>query len=434
MMSATASWDAAPVRRRWLFGALLWIFALGPYAAGEGYGSSVGPHVLFLLLLAGWEASRGFAPGRWWRMVAGATVLLSLHFLGSLFSTPCQDLTGKSMGSFVLFIALIWALAVLARAVELDDRRLLRTLAALSATVTVTVILHHGLLLINGRTAFERASGIFPEPSHLALALTPALVALGFSGRAAVTGLALAFIAVLLLFSSSSTLIVLLLLALACVAVAMGHARRVKTLMTRLVLPVAAVLALVWVSPYRDDAIARVAGVQEAGLQAADTSSNASSIIYVMGWEHAIENLDVTRGFGLGFNRMGCEPRPVTDTADIIDLLGLGDANYNDGSFTISKVLSELGWLGAAMWGVMLLVFVHFLRRLAHGVKPERRVTVALLVGMVAVLLLGSFIRGTGYFSGPFLAGLFGLMCLQRVLAEEAAERQKARASEEPSC
>ncbi|MBV8033826.1 hypothetical protein [Roseateles sp.] len=415
MTAAALSVKAAPRHRSWLLGALLWIFALGPYAAGEGYGSSVGPHVLFILLLTGWALSVGFAPGRSWRMAAAACLLLSLHFLGSLFSTPCQDLGGKSMGSFVLFIGVVWGLAVLAQAVDLDDRHILSTLVALSAVVTLAVVVHHMVLLMSGRTTYERASGIFPEPSHLALALTPALVALGFSGRGGIAGLALAFIGLLLLLSSSSTLIVLLLLALGCVAFAMGHARRVKTLMTRLVLPVVAVLALVWMSPYRDDALARIAGVQEA-----DVGSNASSIIYVMGWEHALENLNVTGGFGLGFNRMGCEPRPVTDTTDIIELMGLGDANYNDGSFTISKVLSELGWLGAAMWAVMLIVFVRFLRRLARGVRPGRRVTVALLVGMCAVLLLGSFIRGTGYFSGPFLAGLFALMCLQRVLADEA--------------
>lgn len=403
-------------RRSWLLAALLWIFALGPYAAGQGYGSSVGPHVLFILGLAGWEASRGFSPGQGWRLVLGACALLSLHFLGSLMSTPCQDLGGKSIGSFVLFLALVWALAVLAQAIELDDRWLAGTLAWLTAVVTATVVVHHLILLLSGRATFERASGIFPEPSHLALALTPALVAMGFSGRWHMTALSLGFIALLLVLSSSSTLIVLLLVALVCVAIAMGHVRRVKSLLTRLVLPVVAVLALVWVSPYRDEALARVAGVQEA-----EVGANASSIIYVMGWEHALENLNVTGGFGLGFNRMGCEPRPVTDTADIIELMGLGEANYNDGSFTISKVLSELGWLGAALWAAMLLVFITLLRGLARGVRSQRRLMVALLVGMAAVLLLGSFIRGTGYFSGPFLAGLFALMCLRRLLADEAA-------------
>jgi|GEM_PF-1573987 len=403
-------------RHPWLLAALLWIFALGPYAAGEGYGSSVGPHVLFILLLAGWEASRGFGPGRGWRLLLGACALLSLHFLGSLVSTPCQDLGGKSIGSFALFLALVWALAVLAQTIELDDRRLAGTLAWLAAAVTATVVVHYVILLLSGRTTYERASGIFPEPSHLALALTPTLVAIGFSARRDMRALALGIIGLLLVLSSSSTLIVLLLVALICVAAAMGHARRVKSLMTRLVLPVVAVLALVWVSPYRDDALARVAGVQET-----EVGANASSVIYVMGWEHALENLNATGGFGLGFNRMGCEPRPVTDTSEIIELMGLGDANYNDGSFTISKVLSELGWLGAALWAAMLLVFIAFLRRLARGVRPQRRLMVALLVGMAAVLLLGSFIRGTGYFSGPFLAGLFALMALRRLLAEEAA-------------
>jgi len=402
-------------RQAWLLPALLWIFALGPYAAGEGYGSSVGPHVLFILVLAGMEASRGFGASRNWRVLLGASVLLSLHFVGSLMSTPCHDLGGKSMGSFVLFLALLWALAVLSQAVSLDDRELAGVLLGLTAVVVTTVLIHHLILMLNGRTAYERASGIFPEPSHLALALTPALVALGFSGRWQMTAVALGAIALLLVLSSSSTLIVLLLLALMCVAAAMGHVRRVRTLLTRLVLPVAAVLALVWVSPYRDDALARIAGVQ-----AADVGANASSIIYVMGWEHALENLDVTGGYGLGFNRMGCEPRPVTDTAPIIELMELGDANYNDGSFTISKVLSELGWFGATLWAAMSLVFIAFIRRLAQGVRPGRKLVVALFVGMVAVLLLGSFIRGTGYFSGPFLAGIFSLFCLRRVLAEGA--------------
>lgn len=403
-------------RRPWLLAALLWVFMLGPYAAGEGYGSSVGPHVLFIFLLAGMELSRGFGPGRAWRVALGACALLSLHFLGSLMLTPCQDLAGKSAGSFVLFLALVWALAVLAQAIDLDGDRLPGTLASLAAVVTAAVVVHYLMLLLSGRTTYERASGIFPEPSHLALALTPTLVAMAFSGRWHMTALALGFIGLLLVLSSSSTLIVLLLVTLICVAIAMGHARRVKSLMTRLVLPVVAVLALVWVSPYRDDALARVAGVQET-----EVGANASSVIYVMGWEHALENLNVTGGFGLGFNRMGCEPRPVTDTADIIELMGLGEANYNDGSFTISKVLSELGWLGATLWAAMMLVFIAFLRMLARGVRPTRRLTVALLVAMAAVLLLGSFIRGTGYFSGPFLAGLFALLCLRRLLAEEAA-------------
>lgn len=425
--------SAPPLPRRasyssWLLPALLWIFALGPYAAGEGYGSSVGPHVLFILVLAGLEVSRGFSTGRNWRVVFGGCALLSLHFFGSLLSTPCNDLGGKSMGSFALFLALLWALAVLSQAIDLDNRRLANTLVGLTTFVVATVLIHHAFLMLSGRTAYERASGIFPEPSHLALALTPALVALGFSGRWHLVSLALGFIALLLVLSSSSTLIVLLLLALICVTLALGYVRRVRTLLTRLVLPVAAVLALVWVSPYREDALARVAGVQEA-----DVGSNASSIIYVMGWEHALENLSVTGGYGLGFNRMGCEPRPVTETAPIIELMNLGDANYNDGSFTISKLLSELGWLGAGIWAVLCLVFLAFLKRLGQGVRPDRRLLVTLLVGMVAVLLLGSFIRGTGYFSGPFLAGLFSLFCLRRVLAEKDVPAPPAAANATPA-
>jgi hypothetical protein len=399
-----------------LMGLLIWVFALGAYTVGDGYSSSLGPQVGFILLLALFQLMRGVSVGSAGWPLLGVSALLGLHAALTLNSSPCQDLLGKSLISLLLFVALIWSLALLAQAVN-STGRIETVLLCLLLVCTVAVAIHHVQLLRAGRAVHERASGIFPEPSHLALALVPGLVCLVLTGGKVSRVLALLMIGVMLVFSSSSTLIVLLLACFLVGGIALGHVRRVGSLLLKVLFPLATVVGLVWLTPYRDEVLSRV-----EGLQIADVGANASSIIYVMGWQYAQANVESTSGLGLGFNRMGCAPRPVTPITDAIDALGLDEANNNDGSFTVSKVLSELGIGGGVTWVAMGLVFIGQLRRMARRPFDASTPLMVLMAGAVTVLLFGGFVRGTGFFSGPFLMGVFALLLLHRLL-RNAPER-----------
>jgi hypothetical protein len=77
----------------------------------------------------------------------------------------------------------------------------------------------------------------------------------------------------------------------------------------------------------------------------------------------------------------------------------------------MSKILSELGFVGAILWAVALfqLIRMVFVKRKGHlpQVSPDVQ---ALLISGLVVITIGALIRGTNYLSGTFIFGMFCLL------------------------
>ena len=203
--------------------------------------------------------------------------------------------------------------------------------------------------------------------------------------------------------SASATLFIMVTLCFVTALLAKSRTNLSVSMVARVVLLLTFMVGLVVYTPYRDEFASRVAGLTQI-----DASANVSSLVYVNGWEMTLQNLQTTQGLGLGFNRMGCNPRPESDAGALLEVLGVGDLNYNDGSFIMSKLLSELGLLGLAFWAFAMLVLARIVFMKSR--RPLGRLPAdvhAMLVSGVTVITLGALIRATNYFSGPFVFGLF---------------------------
>lgn len=368
-------------------------------------GSSAGVHVLGLLLLSLWLLAGGRGPGRLLWAFVGLVALLVLHSVVAAAVSPCRDLFAKSVLSLLMLCAVLFACAQVAATDSLE--RLGPTLVGVAVFVTGSVVVDKAYLVVTGASALIRPSGIFLEPSHLALAIAPVLAALiaAPSARQRLLGWGCALLTFLL--SGSATLFVVLAV---CLAAAMVSRRAgAARLLLRMGFGAVALVGLIWLSPFRDAFVERVAGVVNFGAE-----SNLSSVVYVHGWQLAEANVESTSGLGLGVNRMGCEPRPVTAAGEILEFFDLGDGNYNDGSFTFSKALSEFGVLAIAVWLYMAGRLWAAIRR-SQSSPGERFLQYRVyLISTALVAVFGSLVRGTGYFAGTFVLGLIGLMMLAR--------------------
>lgn len=364
-------------------------------------GFALGLHVLLLLAMAGFllasgARTRSFGP--WEYSFALVLTVHSIYMLGFSF---CADLQAKSVLSLVLFGAVLLALRTLAQQADAPD--LAKPLRAILVVSVASVVIHRIFLTMTGASAAIRPSGIFKEPSHLALALTPVLIALLFSRRRSDSLLALIAFGLLATLSASSTLIVLF-LPLAVLVFVLRYGRELRwttVLKGGLVSGLLAVVLLA--SPYLDEFGARL-----DGLTTQDETSNLSSLVYLYGWDAAWINFERTSGWGLGFNRMGCTPIPDSEFAPIIDLIGDENANYNDGSFTFAKVMSEAGWLSVVLW---LALSLALLKRAWTLAVCDRRYfqREALAFAALFVLVVGGLVRGSNYFAGPVLLAIYAL-------------------------
>lgn len=377
---------------------------------------SIGLHVF--LILTAWLAvsrTRQAAQASGAPAVGILYALLIGHFLFVQLTTPCTDLQLKSAASLLLTLLLV--AAVVRLAAQPHAQPLTADLKAIVAVVTVSIVMDLALGLTSADAAVMRAGGIYPEPSHLALAVAPALVGLmGAEGAANRLWGWAGFIAMSIL-SASATLFTIVTLCFIMALLAQSKKQLPLSIVLRVLLMLGFILTLVLNSPYVDEFASRIAGFAQV-----DASSNLSSLVYINGWETALQNLQATYGVGLGFNRMGCEPRPESDSGALLEYLGVSDQNYNDGSFIMAKLLSELGFLGLTFWASALLVLVRLVfiksrQPLAHLPRDVQ----AMLVSGITIITLGALIRGTNYLSGSYL---FGLFCLLFVLAQVRRARQ----------
>lgn len=332
-----------------------------------------------------------------------AKVLLAL-FVCALFSFvvaligPCNDKLLKSaLTSPILLFLILIGLEVGWRAGDTDWLQLQKVgkwvlLAAFASFIVEA--LFPGLFPNQAEYRSQgKLTGMFGEPSHAAYFLFPWITILLVARNRRLRRNGIFALFGLLLFSSSSTLIVLVGAWILYRTVIQGKFRQ-SLLAVVAITFIASLGAMTDYDRFVAPTVERIAGVFTPSK-----GGNASSLVYLQGWQDAWSNLMRTNGLGLGLNMMGCNPLPDVPAREILSR-GHVELNAEDGSFLLSKIISETGVLGILLFVMAIWWWI----KLEHQIKKCNemasneigQIHSAIMFCFVATILL----RTTGYFDG----------------------------------
>lgn len=324
-----------------------------------------------------------------------------LYSTVSYLTGPCMDNEVKVFTSITALVLIMVSLRRLARAVRWDHPLMsvnqvytILCLAALSAVIDFVFNFLSGTPL-----ADLRVGGLYQEPSHLALSISPLIFLLWFSG----SRLWAVFFTFLFVFTAfSSTLIVMLLILVGIPYMGKVLSRRAKPadILTISILITTASFVLFTGS----ETFLRI-----TDLVNLSEDSNLSSLVYANGWQQFYHYLISTSGIGLGANAMGCSPIAETPITYWLQLMGLADQNFNDGSFLFSKLGSEFGLVGILLFAALLVYTIHGLFRVSINSSSSE----IILFAWLAVISFGGLVRSAGYFTGPVMMAIFAFFAIE---------------------
>jgi len=252
---------------------------------------------------------------------------------------------------------------------------------------------------------WEKPAFPFTEPSHLAVAVAPFLVAAPLGSRP------LKRAAWLLAFVVIGALLKNLTMIVACTLAAVITLRPLQVLaLLALVVPIA-------LSQDLDYFMAR--------LDFSQDNQNLSSLVFLQGWQLMDESLTATHYIGRGFQQLGLVDSDVSASQLIYALIQDG-LNLLDGGFTLAKLVCELGATGIVLALVLLRItwravktlrFAMASPRAAARIPAARVFAAAILVGYLIELL----VRGVGYFSPSGLLMVASLWIWYRTRAAAVA-------------
>jgi len=233
----------------------------------------------------------------------------------------------------------------------------------------------------------------FTETSHWALAFGPVLLYRAVrADERRKTAWVLASVLIGMALQSLSLLAGCVLIAVAC--------RRLYLLM--LAIPAAVLLLL----------NAPLLGLSYYTSRLDFSGTGLSNLVYLQGWQLMQENWHLTSGWGIGFQQLGMHETQVAAEAMIRTVTGGLDENLTDGSFVLSKIVSEFGWFGV----LLALAFVVLAVRCMKGLRARTESSGAGLTFARCVVVAYSvdmFIRGTGFFTQSTLMFLAALAVLR---------------------
>jgi hypothetical protein len=403
----------------------LWFFANTILAQiyGQISGFNLSMNVI-VLLLAGVilaRQGRGFTRATL-RIILG----LSLYFVFSfivILSGPCSSHPIKSLiTSPIVFFLIVTGLKVGSEARAQDWLKLRKTA-------------EWALLCAFASFAFEAAvpslfpdkehyrlqwqlSGIFPEPSHVAVSLFAclAVLLLAEDKRTRMKGWLAALL--LLIVSRPTTLVALIITWISYRAIVHGKLRQAA----KLVFAMGVLIAVAAAVDYR--LLVQPTATRLSGLFVSSEESNITSLVYIQGWEDAWVNLVRTHGLGLGVNMMGCGELPDILPRTALTLIGQETLNADDGSFLFGKVVSEAGIMGILLYMAIIWRWIHRERQMRYiPVGPEREAA-SIQNALVFSFVMASFLRTSGYFDGIMLLGIVGLVAPQMWRKTEIEEEQ----------
>ena len=234
------------------------------------------------------------------------------------------------------------------------------------------------------RIASDRPIYPFTEPSHYALAIMPFLVYAVTTANSVWRIIILGLVTVIVLALQSLSLAVGVLLAAVC---------SLRTRWLAVFLFVAGlILATLDLSYFTDR------------LDFSYGNDNLSTLVYRQGIEISAIALEETRGWGIGFQRLGFTDLYSVSSNLLYALTG-DDLNLRDGGFTAAKLLVEFGVIGA----IALLAYLYYLARaildLRRAALVDRTVDRGRLLALscFAGAFVELFVRGGGYFTPTVL-------------------------------
>ena len=334
--------------------------------------------------------------------------VLILYGAGTYLFGPCTDQGVKFAASLVMMVIMVASLKWTASTVHWDAPLLtIRDASTMLGLMTTLATIEFIIKFLSGTPLAEiRAAGIYLEPSHLALSAAPLILYLWFCGASRTKFFVAISTFILFVVAHSSTLIIIL--SVFFIIPFVGRLFKRPYNLYAIFSSVCLLASLLFIAAISitEDTIIRFNDIIDLRAE-----SNVSSLVYANGWQLLNSYLTSTNGFGLGFNAMGCDPRSYTEATDWLELLQLGEQNFNDGSFLFSKLGSELGYAGIIFFVSLTVYSLHGLLFLSSmTTKP----IFVLAIGWLAVATFGGFIRsGGGYFSGPAILGIFSFLILQ---------------------
>ena len=339
------------------------------------------------------------------QLAAFVSILLAAHLaLASAFGRV--DIV-RGIGSIGMLMLMIVAGHLLSSQLMRASARELRRASSYCLGVLAAISLLGLLGILQPPFGWEKSAFPFTEPSHLALAAAPFLVATSAFSRPLKRAVWLLTFVVIGVIFQNLTMIV------AC-ALAGLITLRPKHILVLLLLFVPAAL-LGDVSYY----VTR--------LDFSDNNQNLSSLVFLQGWQLMHESLAVTHYIGRGFQQLG-QAETDAPATQLIYALIRDSLNLFDGGFNLSKVVSELGAIGIALalvFGRIVWSAIATLRaalispRKAAEIPAARRFAAAIIVGYLIEML----VRGVGYFSpsGLLLVASLWIWYRTRVIAKAVA-------------
>lgn len=322
---------------------------------------------------------------RWILVTTGFVLVLTAQSLIASAYGDEQD-TQRLFGSLALLL-LIWGASGIfaARLSTCNDRSVDRLVTWGLWFLAVNAALGLSGVIVVTHASFK-ACGVFSEPSHLAMASAPLLL-YATARRVRRCELVLAsFFLWGLLIQNLTMLVVVILAVLPLIRL------RLKAL-----LMLGVFVAMVAV----------ILGQSEPAIEyfrdrlVIDRSTdNLSVLVLLRGWEYALQAIDISRGWGLGFQQFG-----VTyiggDVLAKLQAQGLGDQNLLDGGTAAAKIVGELGYIGIIILALYVLFAAKCMcdMRASEGETPHWRTF--LQAGVVGVSV-EMFVRGAGYFTPGF--------------------------------
>lgn len=272
--------------------------------------------------------------------------------------------------------------------------------ATVFAFLLLTIVLgwlgYFGVSKIGGYVSYAKAVAPFSEESHFALSL--GLFAVAYSGICSFQKYVFIFLnlaALSILFPS------LTLLTFVVLVFVVGFARAFPGYFFISGGVIATVLFIV---------VSAVVGQVEyfSDRLTFEDTDNMTTLVWLQGWDLAVNNFISTYGVGLGFQMLGQDGTQLSDISYRTKDIAGGFKNLDDGGFVAAKVVAELGVIGLALSVLYVLFVGWFLIYLADknrvlAFRRSRREHSSLKVMYLGTLVFGFvvefFFRGYGYFS-----------------------------------
>jgi hypothetical protein len=383
--------------RLWFFvNTLLWPFNV------EIAGLKLGLNVIVLTIVGATWVGQKLTVSRYSaKVLLGLFIFLSFSFLVAI-SGLCTDKVQKLIitAPVLLFLSFV-SLEVGWRATDTDWLKLQKAatwvLAAAFGGFLIEALLPASFPQQAGYRSAGQLSGLFNEPSHVAFSLFPVVAILLVAESKKLRRNGLIALCGLVLLSHSSTLFALI--AAWFLYRLFVHRNLSRGLFIGAGLSIVVGLAsLVNYDLFMAPTLARIEGVI-----AVDEAKNISSLVYVQGWQDAWANVLRTKGLGLGFNMMGCNPLPDVPARAILANVYHIELNSEDGSMIFGKLVGEAGVIGILCFLAIIWWLVRIeidIRKYSSG-KATAVISIqaALMFSFVATFL----IRSAGYFSGGVL-------------------------------